>query len=97
MVELIHESATRVIAPEGVIYRVLIVGEKRFDGMWHGWNEFQAVDGSPGLATDPEIAQPTRSSLVDWAQGLERSYFEEALARARAVAECPHAAAVVSR
>ena len=94
MIGLIHEAETRLTAPEGVIYRALVVGQQRYDGMWQAWIEFQAVDGSPGLATDPEIVRPTRSSLVEWAQQLDPAHYDSALVRARSIARCPHASAV---
>lgn len=49
---------------------------------WHGWIEFIPVDGGAAVRTPRETEQPSRDSLMYWAQGLTRVYLDGALARA---------------
>ena len=69
---------------DGALYAVLACGERRDDGMWEGWIEFQPIDpaGLP-VRTGRETTQPNRDALVYWASGLEPIYFEGAFSRAR--------------
>ena len=55
------------------------------DGLWEGWIEFAPVDGSAEpVRTGRETEQPSRNSVLYWAQGLTQVYLEGALRRALA-------------
>ncbi|HJX27804.1 MAG TPA: hypothetical protein VJ885_07825 [Thermoanaerobaculia bacterium] len=84
MPETIHEYTARYRDEDGTSYAVLAVGERRDDGMWEGWIEFQPLlpPGQP-VRTGRETTQPNRDALVYWASGLEPVYFEGAFSRAR--------------
>lgn len=83
MAERIHEHGATVDGPEGTTYRVITCGERRADGTWWGWLEFEPRQGKgPLLRTGQETAQPTRDALAYWASGLEPVYLEGALQRA---------------
>ena len=84
MAELLQEYSTRVDGPDGTTYIVRSYAEERVDGTWTGWLEFYPIDASkPVLRTSQETSQPSRMTVEYWASGLEPSYFEGALARAR--------------
>ncbi len=80
---LILEHPTK-IAQGQITYTVLICGDKRTDGTWQGWLEFQPTEpDEPVLRTDQETSQPNRIAVEYWAGGLEAIYLEGALARAQ--------------
>jgi hypothetical protein len=84
MAELIQEYSTEITSGDGTAYVTRVYGDERADGMWVGWLEFQpAAGGGPTLQTEQETSQSDRASLEYWASGLEPTYFEGALARAR--------------
>ena len=65
-------------------YHARAVGRLADDGMWEGWIEFTAIDGSTEvLLTGAESRQPEREHLVYWATGLTPVFLEGALQRAR--------------
>jgi hypothetical protein len=65
-------------------YYARAVGRRADDGMWEGWLEFAASDGSPEVLVTPvESRQPERQHLAYWATGLSPVYLEGALRRAR--------------
>lgn len=65
-------------------YHARAIGRPSGDGMWEGWIEFTAVDGSSEvLVTGTESTQPEREHLVYWATGLTPIFLEGALKRAR--------------
>jgi hypothetical protein len=68
--------------PDGVAYQVRACGATRADGTWTGWLEFWAPEGTV-WRTPRETTQPNRGALEYWASGLQPTYFEGALARAR--------------
>ncbi len=71
------------IVQGGTSYAVWICGEEDPDGTWKGWLEFHPVNApEPILATDQETSQPNRDAIEYWANGLEPTYLEGALARA---------------
>ena len=85
MAELLQEYSTMVSAPDGTEYVVRSYGEKRIDGTWSGWLEFDPGDPSrPVLRTGQETSQPNRTAIEYWATGLEPVYFEGAFERALA-------------
>ena len=83
MPELIQQYTIQLQGPGGVSYLILTYGQAREDGTWEGWLEFHPQGGiGPVLRTERETSQPNREALAYWASGLERVYFEGALARA---------------
>jgi hypothetical protein len=80
---LIREHPAQIIEG-GTAYQVLICGEQRADGTWEGWLEFHPADSTQQvLSTDRETSQPNRTAIEYWADGLEPTYLEGALARAQ--------------
>jgi hypothetical protein len=80
---VIREHPSKVIDGD-ITYIVWICGEERIDGTWEGWLEFHPSDASqPTLRTEQETSQPNRAALEYWADGLEPTYLEGALARAQ--------------
>jgi hypothetical protein len=88
MSQLIHTHSARVVASDGTVYEVDIVGEARDGGTWVGWLEFRPqapLAAGHVLRTDRETTQPDRAALEYWAGGVEPIYLDGALARARPV------------
>lgn len=84
MSELIHEHTAQVQDSQGINYKPLVYGEERADGTWIGWIEFHSSShAGQALRTGQETSQPDKRALVYWATGLEPTYLEGALARAR--------------
>ena len=86
MGECIHAHSSVVIDSEGSTFRAETWGERRPDGTWWGWIEFTPREGGEVLITDQETSQPDRGALAYWATGLEPTYLEGALIRARDLA-----------
>ena len=81
--ELICEHSTTVKSGQ-TTYIPRVYGKRRADGTWEGWLEFHPSDNSgPVLCTPGETSQPSRTTIVYWAFGLEPVYLEGALARAQ--------------
>jgi hypothetical protein len=66
---------------DGRIYTAQACGREREDGMWEGWFEFLAHDGSAVLRSERETTQPTFADLERWASGIRPVYLEGALDR----------------
>jgi hypothetical protein len=80
--ELIYTFAEPLRAPDGTLYEVRVYGRGRHDGTWEGWLEFSnPVAGT--LRTERETTQSSAEQVLYWATGLEPTYLEGALARAR--------------
>lgn len=86
MGEQILEHSVVVVDAEGKTYRAVTWGERRLDGTWWGWLEFEPREGGPALATGQETTQANRDALAYWATGLEPVYLEGALMRAKELA-----------
>ena len=83
MTTVIHEHATRIRTPQGVLYAPRTCAAQKPDGMWEAWVEFDPVDwDGPTLKTERETSQASREAVHTWASGLEPAYFEGAFARA---------------
>ena len=80
--ETIREYSVRFQGDDGTVYVILAHGDRRDDGMWEGWLEFQPLDGGLPRRTGRETTQPNREALIYWASGLEPIYFEGAFERA---------------
>ena len=83
MDEHIHTHSAYTRTRDGTVYEAHVRGAARSDGTWVGWLEFHPVAGGPVLRTPRETSQPDRAALVYWAGGIEPSYLEGALERAR--------------
>jgi hypothetical protein len=65
-------------------YRARAVGRQGDDGMWEGWLEFEPAGATRKvIVTSIESRQPEKVHLVYWATGLQPTYLEGALGRAR--------------
>ena len=79
----VHEFSTAVRDPDGHVYRAVAQGERREDGTWIGWIDFEPVPAGGLVRSSPrETTQPNLRALRYWALGLEPVYLEGALARA---------------
>ncbi len=88
MAEVILEVLPLVQRVAGETYRAYVRGQMRTDGTWEGWLEFvPTLSTLPPLRTSRETTQSNRTALEYWASGLEATYYEGALARARPLAE----------
>jgi hypothetical protein len=83
MAEMLVAYETPVVDASGT-YRARAVGRQGDDRMWEGWLEFESMDSAHKLfVTSVESRQPEKVHLVYWATGLQPTYLEGALARAR--------------
>jgi hypothetical protein len=66
-------------------YHARVVGRRAEDGMWEGWIEFVAIEGTSDgpFISAIESRQREREHLAYWAGGLSLVYMEGALERAR--------------
>jgi hypothetical protein len=80
--EVIHTFLERYRAADGSLYDVRVVGRERTDGTWIGWLEFTDAAGRV-LSTDRETTQSSGEQVKYWAEGLELTYLDGALDRAR--------------
>lgn len=83
MSESVVQFDATVYDKAGRGYKATVCGEEGEDGLWDGWIEFDAGDGSPVLRTGRETTQPNRPDLDYWAGGLTAVYLEGALTRAQ--------------
>ena len=84
MTEILVKFDEPVADVAGAKYFAQALGRGREDGLWEGWLEFSAVDGSsPAIDSGRETTQPNRVDLEYWAQGLTMAYLQGALARAQ--------------
>ncbi|HMH50292.1 MAG TPA: hypothetical protein VK548_08675 [Candidatus Acidoferrum sp.] len=81
MATLVHRLSTALRLGE-TVYAGEVWGERRDDGLWHGWIEFVPSDGGRVLRTGQETSQSNLEALTYWATGLEPVYLDGALARA---------------
>jgi hypothetical protein len=80
--ELIYTFAEPLAGPDGTGYEVQVYGRARSDGTWEGWLQFVSpLRGS--LRTERETTQSSAEQVLYWATGLQATYLEGALARAR--------------
>ena len=79
VVAVYHDSPLRL--PDGRTYTAQACGREREDGMWEGWFEFVAHDGSGVLRSERETSQPNLADLEYWATGITPLYLEGALER----------------
>lgn len=83
MSEVILRFSHQLEDSSGRAYTATVRGERRADGTWEGWLEFQPSGGAGAIRrTGRETSQPEREDLEFWASGLEPVYLEGALARA---------------
>jgi hypothetical protein len=97
MDEVILEGIPLVQGSAGETYRVYVRGHMRLDGTWEGWLEFvPSLSTFPPLRTPRETTQSNRAALEYWAAGLEATYYDGALARARPIDEVVQAPLALS-
>jgi hypothetical protein len=80
--ELIHAFSEPLRGPDGTLYRVVVRGQERDDGTWIGWLEFTDPSANV-LQTERETTQSSAEQVKYWATGLELTYLDGALERAR--------------
>ena len=80
VIAVYHDAPLRM--PDGRTYTAQACGRERDDGMWEGWFEFLAHDGSAVLRSERETTQPNLADLEYWATGITPVYLEGALERA---------------
>jgi hypothetical protein len=80
--ELIHRFLEPLWDAEGAAYEVRVLALERSDGTWIAWLEFTDPT-SRILKTDRETTQSSAEQVQYWAQGLEPTYLEGALDRAK--------------
>ena len=83
MAEVLVQFDSAVKDPSGPAYIARVCGRENEQGLWEGWIEFDAGDGSTVLRTPRETTQPKRTDLEYWAGGLTATYLEGALRRAQ--------------
>jgi hypothetical protein len=87
MAETLVKFDEPIADPQGGKYFAQAMGLRRDDGLWVGWLEFLPVDESrESLRSGRETTQPSRDTLVYWADGLSRVYLGGALERAQRAA-----------
>ena len=82
MAEVLVQFDSTVKDPSGRGYTAKVCGRENEDGLWEGWIEFDAGDGSAVLRTPRETTQPKHTDIEYWAGGLTATYLEGALHRA---------------
>lgn len=80
--ELIDTFLEPLRDADGTLYKVRVYGREREDGTWIGWLEFTDPTGRI-LRTGRETTQSSREQVTYWAEGLELTYLEGALDRAK--------------
>jgi hypothetical protein len=81
MARVVSVYPTPLRLPDGRVYTAQACGRERDDGMWEGWFEFVAHDGSAALRSERETTQPNLTDLEYWATGITPVYLEGALER----------------
>jgi len=81
MARVVSVYQTPLRLPDGRVYTAQACGRERDDGMWEGWFEFMAHDGSAVLRSERETTQPNLADLEYWATGISPVYLEGALER----------------
>lgn len=82
MAETLLQFQTPVNAPDGTLYVARACAAPMPDGIWEGWLEFDAIDGTETIRSQRETTQPNRTDTEYWATGLSSVYLEGALRRA---------------
>lgn len=82
MAEVLTQFTNPLTTLDGVTYYAQACGAPNADGLWEGWVEFVARDGSAPLRTPRETTQPNRRDIEYWATGLTEVYLQGALDRA---------------
>ncbi|HSL22899.1 MAG TPA: hypothetical protein VK886_15310 [Vicinamibacterales bacterium] len=82
MAEVLIEYSDLIQSEEGRSYRARACTKKVSAHSWHGWIEFEPVDGGEPIRSPRETTQPNRTDAEYWATGLTPVYLEGALRRA---------------
>jgi hypothetical protein len=69
---------------DGSAYHARACGERRDDGLWEGWIEFEPIGPHPErfLRTPRETTQPNHTDLLYWARGISGIFLQGAFTRA---------------
>ena len=82
MAVVLAEYEGMVVGPKGHAFRARACALPTRQGGWHGWIEFDPIDGAPRFRSPHETTQTTRSGVVTWASSLTPYHLECALDRA---------------
>lgn len=82
MAEVLVSFTEPTKSATGDLYYGRAIGRLASDGRWEGWIEFVLAGSDEVVMTPRETAQPNRTDLKYWAQGLSGVYLEGALERA---------------
>jgi hypothetical protein len=82
MAVVLAEFGEPVVGPCGSGFRARACALSTRYGQWHGWIEFDPIDGAPTFRSPHETTAPTRSAIMTWAATLTSSHLEGALVRA---------------
>jgi hypothetical protein len=80
--EVLVEYPDPIQSEEGTTYLARACAVQVSANSWHGWVEFEPVDGGAPARTPRETTQPNRADAHYWATGLTNVYLEGALRRA---------------
>lgn len=81
MAEVFVRFDTVLTAPDGRRFAPQACG-RLAGNVWEGWIELVPLDGGTPLRTTRETEQPSRDTLMYWAEGLTSVYLDGALSRA---------------
>lgn len=82
MAVIVAEFPNPVAGRNGVNCRARACALSTRRGAWHGWIEFNPLDGAPTFISPRETEQPSRVAISQWADGLTPPALEQALDRA---------------
>jgi len=80
--EIIHTFADAYVDGGGATYVVSVVAAQRTDGTWIAWLQF-ATPGGASMRTGRETTQSSAEQVKYWAEGLQPTYLDGALERAK--------------
>ncbi len=82
MAEVLVEYPDLIQGEDGKTYTARACGAIASENSWHGWIEFEPVEGGATIRSPRETTQPNLTDTHYWATGLTAVYLEGALRRA---------------
>lgn len=82
MAVIVAEYQQPVTGPNGVACKARACALATPKGAWHGWIEFNPLNGAPTFRSPRETEQPSRQAIILWAGALTPPRLEESLDRA---------------
>ncbi len=82
MAVIVAEYKQPVTGPNGVACKAKACALATPKGAWHGWIEFNPLDGAPTFRSPRETEQPSRQAIILWADALTVPRLEASLDRA---------------